>query len=990
MFGIIRRRLFAGKGLDSGTACGSGGRPGSASSVEKYSHAPRTDSYRLSMAVLEDSKDVELDAILGELCALETQFDKEIKDKPTAPGSRKTEACGTDSLAPLHPVPARKPATMGGGARPKFEVNYASDVEWTQRSEKGPRTESPDNDSAFSDNLSMLSSESSASSGGSGGSGARTEVSKSSSGVGSAASPTSQADQAARIKAEKIKLALEKIREANVKKLFIKAFTGDGSTKSLLVDEKMTCGHVTRLLADKNHVRMEPRWAVVEYLPDLLMERLYEDHENLVDNLMLWTRDSKNQLRFQERPDKYDLFARPEQYLLPSSGAQHAHMDDDARLQLTEEFFSASGSVVPEVESELWLKAEGKKAWKRHHFVLRGSGIYYSPKGKVKSSKDLVCLAKFDINQVSCGPAWYYGIGWKKKKYKAPSDYCFAVKHPQIQVKAPKHIRYLCADDARTLHQWMMGIRVAKHGRQLQENYRQLMDDLAQDDIDRLAHARSFSVASVAPSAGTPSREEGATIEASLAALAEQAERLSEGSSLGSARFSDATSGYDHPAGHIKRKPSMAPKLPLTSTTRLLVKADETADTVDSKPTTPTRQPGRRATGDGESLNGTLTRRRERQATDTLRSTGSAGDSDSESLPPPPDMSGSMLSLASLPPPPEELMTGSVSSLPPPPSPRELRPLPPPMPNIEPIYSSGGQKRVKKISFADAAVVVEAPPQPVYARGRPPPPPPKRSETTRLSAGPPAAPPNRLDSPQCNVTPPRDFLRDLQRVMHKKWTVAEKCKVDLKSPHEVLGFPRPVRQHGRQQGTARGPVAGASITAAQTSRRRRPPSRSMDSPRSVLKKRPPPPPPPRRNDATQLSGGAALVPLRSADSCMEAAWGRGHLGSSAMAAFSLREAVGGSCVCCGLCHQNASCASLGFHPWSGECRLYSGVASYGTLTPDDGWEYFVMPGRSLHEQFCRSDSDCQKTGDAYSPLGALAREDNKLLHMVSIEVYIRE
>ena len=80
-----------------------------------------------------------------------------------------------------------------------------------------------------------------------------------------------QADQAARIKAEKIKLALEKIREANVKKLFIKAFMADGSTKSLLVDEKMSCGHVTRMLADKNHVRMEPRWAMTEFLPDLLM-----------------------------------------------------------------------------------------------------------------------------------------------------------------------------------------------------------------------------------------------------------------------------------------------------------------------------------------------------------------------------------------------------------------------------------------------------------------------------------------------------------------------------------------------------------------------------------------------------------------------------------------------------------------------------------------------------------------------------------------------
>lgn len=45
----------------------------------------------------------------------------------------------------------------------------------------------------------------------------------------------------------------------------------DGSSKSLLVDEKMTCGYVTSLLADKNHVTMEPKWAVVEHLPDLHM-----------------------------------------------------------------------------------------------------------------------------------------------------------------------------------------------------------------------------------------------------------------------------------------------------------------------------------------------------------------------------------------------------------------------------------------------------------------------------------------------------------------------------------------------------------------------------------------------------------------------------------------------------------------------------------------------------------------------------------------------
>ena len=65
-------------------------------------------------------------------------------------------------------------------------------------------------------------------------------------------------------------------------------FTSDGSAKSLLVDEKMSVGQVTRLLAEKNHVQLDPKWALVELVPDLYMERVYEDHEHLVENLLLW------------------------------------------------------------------------------------------------------------------------------------------------------------------------------------------------------------------------------------------------------------------------------------------------------------------------------------------------------------------------------------------------------------------------------------------------------------------------------------------------------------------------------------------------------------------------------------------------------------------------------------------------------------------------------------------------------------------------------
>jgi hypothetical protein len=72
---------------------------------------------------------------------------------------------------------------------------------------------SPDTDSAFCDNLSVLSSCSASSGEKKGGGG--------SSGHSSGGS-NHAVDEDARIKAEKIKLAIEKIKEASVKKLFIK------------------------------------------------------------------------------------------------------------------------------------------------------------------------------------------------------------------------------------------------------------------------------------------------------------------------------------------------------------------------------------------------------------------------------------------------------------------------------------------------------------------------------------------------------------------------------------------------------------------------------------------------------------------------------------------------------------------------------------------------------------------------------------------------
>ncbi|XP_023940847.1 abnormal cell migration protein 10 isoform X2 [Bicyclus anynana] len=943
--------------------------------------APRIDTYRFSMANLEETQDADLDAILGELCALDSEYDEEISRVSTDYSSQSKER--GDNEAP--PRQERKECSDG-----------ASSV---------ARTDSPDNDSAFSDTVSMLSSESSASSSAS----SKCKAMK-------LTLLPNQKDEVFQQKADKIKLALERMREANIKKLFIKAFSTDGSSKSLLVDEKMTCGYVTRLLADKNHVTMEPKWAIVEHLPDLHMERVYEDHEMLVDNLMLWTRESKNRILFAERPDKISLFQNPEKFLLTEDdrGWSSEH-DEHSRQVLIEEFFghssatsvapSVSGHPVPPMEGPLYLKSDAKKGWKKYYFVLRPSGLYYLPKDKVKTLKELVCLATFDNNEV------YLGVNWKKK-YKSPTDYCFAIKHPRLQQpKSVKFIKFLCADDQRTLERWITAMRIAKHGRQLLENYRSLVEELTQEDLDHLAHARSCSITSIPtktngtvpggvniPTQSTSSNVSVANSDISSGRHSRASSSSSSGCLSDGGTASESAFDCEFPMGTIKRKPSMKPNIPLTWMTRQLKEMVENEGDTDpgdsgtltrrSRPrddstlkrhhstTTETSDTPIYSTGSITSsspsrneqsspsygIYETIARDPYRASVDTASSLYGYTIYDKTQqvqeiavedlpLPPPPTddvpdgMFSSTLSLDSLPPPPPPLepiedICGSQLSLPPPPPEHTIETHTgrvqdivsqltaqqieqaaragqknvsnvtetsrsfPRQPSLDSVNSENsktsshhsdksiyGQQNVaygaclvelqtkklsngspsiqkkitepvkersssmKKVNFADdlptcsekktkkiSFNLTDAPPSPRK------PPPPKRNESTRLSS-----PKKLADS---NSNPPKDFLKDLQRVMRKKWQVAQKCKLEpATTPHEVLGFREyPLSDDYKETSVSMWVQEhyGSGVEDPfyeNVFGREAPPRREEPKP---IKKRPPPAPP-RRSDSTHLT-----------------------------------------------------------------------------------------------------------------------------------------
>lgn len=44
----------------------------------------------------------------------------------------------------------------------------------------------------------------------------------------------------------------------------------------------------------------------------IFVERILEDHDTLVENMVMWTRDTKNRILYEEREEKNDLFRRPE------------------------------------------------------------------------------------------------------------------------------------------------------------------------------------------------------------------------------------------------------------------------------------------------------------------------------------------------------------------------------------------------------------------------------------------------------------------------------------------------------------------------------------------------------------------------------------------------------------------------------------------------------------------------------------------------------
>lgn len=114
-----------------------------------------------------------------------------------------------------------------------------------------------------------------------------------------------------RLKEEKLRIGIEKMKLAHKKRVAIKVFNPDHSNKTVVVEDGMTTSMVCHLLVVKNHFDESPNWVLVEQLGDVSLERELEDHENVVEVYSSWPRENNNLFLFKQNEKKYDLFEDP-------------------------------------------------------------------------------------------------------------------------------------------------------------------------------------------------------------------------------------------------------------------------------------------------------------------------------------------------------------------------------------------------------------------------------------------------------------------------------------------------------------------------------------------------------------------------------------------------------------------------------------------------------------------------------------------------------
>ncbi|VDD76382.1 unnamed protein product [Mesocestoides corti] len=183
----------------------------------------------------------------------------------------------------------------------------------------------------------------------------------------------------------------------------------------------MTAGEVASMLVEKNFLEPSIKLCLVEKVPSLKVERVFEESENVAECILSWPIKSQNMIFFESRDDHFGFIESPKDWLGESFASIHGFHSNDSLQNMLDNFAS---SGLAEWHDFLYIRKPGEKTWARRLCVLRNSGLYATKKSKKSfSASDLIRLLVMDDKL----HVYTTTGGWSRMR--APTPHGFALKY---------------------------------------------------------------------------------------------------------------------------------------------------------------------------------------------------------------------------------------------------------------------------------------------------------------------------------------------------------------------------------------------------------------------------------------------------------------------------------------------------------------------------------------------------------------------------------
>ncbi|KAL1437113.1 hypothetical protein MTO96_049105 [Rhipicephalus appendiculatus] len=241
----------------------------------------------------------------------------------------------------------------------------------------------------------------------------------------------------------------------------------------MVVEENLRCIDLCHLLTLKLNVARSPTWTLVERIAQPRIERSLEDHEEVLQVYASWGKNkehSGNNFYFRQDFRKYEFFNSPLQFFsldMVDLGPQLdclAESTDLAKL-ITLQNILSQGERCPVVHSLLWYREPGKQSWKQSYFRVEDGELSVLPSGHKDETWQLEHFASLKD--------WNIFVPYDKG-LSGPTAFQFCLKPVRSNATGSSDLMWFCSGTEQQRQCWIIALRLAKFGKKLRENYKEL------------------------------------------------------------------------------------------------------------------------------------------------------------------------------------------------------------------------------------------------------------------------------------------------------------------------------------------------------------------------------------------------------------------------------------------------------------------------------------------------------------------------------------